>query len=158
MEDTVHAICQARILEWVAFPFSRGSSNPGIEPRSPTLQADSWPAEPQGKHLMGNGLKITVNVTGCLKTNAGGLRLVLWWRGLLRVQWGNLWSFGILNSWMWMISCVCGHQLNPFNPQILRFDYDKIRVTGHGQKLHPSLLGLSWGKTHVDHKNQRVAK
>ena len=42
-------ILQARILEWVAFPFSRGSSNPGIEPRSPSLQADSLPAEPQGK-------------------------------------------------------------------------------------------------------------
>ena len=36
-------------MEWVAFPFSRGSFNPGIEPRSPTLQADSLPAEPQGK-------------------------------------------------------------------------------------------------------------
>ena len=31
-----------RILEWVAFFFSRGSSHPGIEPRSPTLQADSY--------------------------------------------------------------------------------------------------------------------
>ena len=36
---------QARILEWVAFPFSRGSSNPGIKPRSPALQVDSLPAE-----------------------------------------------------------------------------------------------------------------
>ena len=26
MDDTVHGIAQARILEWVAFPFSRGSS------------------------------------------------------------------------------------------------------------------------------------
>ena len=42
-------LLQARILEWVAFPFSRGSSQPGIKPRSPTLQADSLPAEPQGK-------------------------------------------------------------------------------------------------------------
>ena len=25
---TVHGILQARILEWVAFPFSRGSSQP----------------------------------------------------------------------------------------------------------------------------------
>ena len=33
----------------VAFPFSRGSSHPGIEPKSHTLQADSLPAEPQGK-------------------------------------------------------------------------------------------------------------
>ena len=45
----VHGILQARILEWVAFPFSRGSSNPGIEPRSPTLQEYSLPAEAQGK-------------------------------------------------------------------------------------------------------------
>ena len=45
MEYTIHGILQARILEWVAIPFSRGSSKPGIEPRSPTLQVDSLPAE-----------------------------------------------------------------------------------------------------------------
>ena len=45
MDYTVHGILQARILEWVDFPFSRGSS----QPRSPALQADSLPAEPQGK-------------------------------------------------------------------------------------------------------------
>ena len=49
MDYGVHGILQARILEWVAFPFSRGSSQPRIEPRSPALQADSLPAEPQGK-------------------------------------------------------------------------------------------------------------
>ena len=30
--SSVHGILQARILEWVAIPFSRGSSNPGIKP------------------------------------------------------------------------------------------------------------------------------
>ena len=49
MNYTVHGILQARILEWVAFPFSRDLSNPGIEPRSSTLRADSLPAEPPGK-------------------------------------------------------------------------------------------------------------
>ena len=49
MGYTVHGILQARILEWVAFPFSRDLPNPGIEPRSPALQADSLPVEPQGK-------------------------------------------------------------------------------------------------------------
>ena len=44
MAYTVHGILQARILDWVAFLFSRGSS----QSRSPTLQADSLPAEPQG--------------------------------------------------------------------------------------------------------------
>ena len=46
---TVHGILQATIMEWVAFPFSRGSSHPRTEPRSPSLQMDSLPAEPQGK-------------------------------------------------------------------------------------------------------------
>ena len=49
MDYTFHGILQARILEWVAFPFSRGSFQPRIEPRSPAWQADSLPAEPQGK-------------------------------------------------------------------------------------------------------------
>ena len=45
MDYTVCGILQARTLEWVAFPFSRGSA----QPRSPSLQADSLPAEPPGK-------------------------------------------------------------------------------------------------------------
>ena len=35
MDYTVNGILQARILEWVAFPFSRGSS----QPRSAAVQA-----------------------------------------------------------------------------------------------------------------------
>ena len=47
-DSSAHGILQARILEWVAFPFSRGFPNPGIKPRSPALQVDSLPAELQG--------------------------------------------------------------------------------------------------------------
>ena len=49
MDCTVHGILQAKILEWVAVPFSRDRPNPGIEPRSPALQADSLLVEPFGK-------------------------------------------------------------------------------------------------------------
>ena len=57
MDYRVHGILLARALECIAFPFSRGSSwprslnpgRPGIEPRSPTFQADSLPAKPPGK-------------------------------------------------------------------------------------------------------------
>ena len=45
----VHGITQTRIVVWEAFPSSRGSSQPRIKPRSPALQEDSLPAEPQGK-------------------------------------------------------------------------------------------------------------
>jgi len=49
MDSIVHEILQARILEWAVFPFSRGSSNSGIEPRSPALQAESYQLSYQGK-------------------------------------------------------------------------------------------------------------
>ena len=46
--SSVHGILQTRILEWVAMPSSRGLPDPGIEPRSPALQADSLPSGPTG--------------------------------------------------------------------------------------------------------------
>ena len=49
MDYTVHGILQARILKWVAFPFLGDLPNPGIEPRSPALWADSLSAEPPEK-------------------------------------------------------------------------------------------------------------
>ena len=47
--SSVPGILQARILEWVAIPFSKGSSDPGIEPMSHALQADALPSEPRVK-------------------------------------------------------------------------------------------------------------
>ena len=45
LDCTVHGILQARILKWVAFPFSRRSFQlQGIEPRSPALQEDYLPS------------------------------------------------------------------------------------------------------------------
>ena len=45
IDYTVHGILQARILEWVTCPFSRES----YQLRSPALQVDALPAEPQEK-------------------------------------------------------------------------------------------------------------
>ena len=47
--SSVHGILQARILEWIAISFSRDLPDPGIEPRSPAVQADALPSEPLGK-------------------------------------------------------------------------------------------------------------
>ena len=61
LDYMVQGILLARMLKWVAFPFSRRSSKlgkvqvkalncqPGIEPRFPALQVDSLAVEPQGK-------------------------------------------------------------------------------------------------------------
>ena len=49
----VHGIVQARTLEngniGLSFPSPRDLPDPGIEPGSPALQADSLPSEPPGK-------------------------------------------------------------------------------------------------------------
>ena len=47
--SSAHGILQARILEWVAIPFSRDLPNREIEPKFPALQANSLPSEPPGK-------------------------------------------------------------------------------------------------------------
>jgi len=49
--SSVHEISQAMILEWVAISFSRDLPDPGTEPKSPALQADSLLSELQGKPL-----------------------------------------------------------------------------------------------------------
>ena len=49
MDYTVHGILQARIVEWVAIPFSGDLPNLGIKPRSPTVLANSLPAKPLGE-------------------------------------------------------------------------------------------------------------
>ena len=46
MDYKVHGILQARNWTGEPFPSLEDLPNPGIEPRSPTLQADSLPAEP----------------------------------------------------------------------------------------------------------------
>ena len=48
----VHGIFQARILESLPFPFSGDLPNPGMEPGSPALWADSLPFEPPGKPIV----------------------------------------------------------------------------------------------------------
>ena len=47
--SSVHGVFQAKTLEWVAIPFSRGPSWPRDWTRSLALQEDSLPSEPPGK-------------------------------------------------------------------------------------------------------------
>ena len=49
MDYIVHEIPQPRILEWVTFPFSRGSSQPRNRTQVSGIAADSLSAEPQSE-------------------------------------------------------------------------------------------------------------
>ena len=48
MDYTVHGNLQARILEWIAPSFSRGSSQPRDQTQVSRIATKSLPAEPQG--------------------------------------------------------------------------------------------------------------
>ena len=68
MDYTVHGILQATILEWGAFPFSRGPSQLRNWTLVSALQADSLPAEPQGSPLR------LLSWSHCSRIEAFGLR------------------------------------------------------------------------------------
>ena len=57
-------ILPARILEWIPFPSPGFLPNPGIEPRYPTLKADSSVSQPPGKPKPNQ--KFSVFNTRCL--------------------------------------------------------------------------------------------
>ena len=50
--SSVHVILQARILEWVAIPFSSDLPDPGIEPRSPALRVDHLSHQGSPPHIL----------------------------------------------------------------------------------------------------------
>ena len=75
--SSVRGILEARILEWVAIPFNRGSSQAGREPRSPALQADSLLSEPPGKpfhnvceYKNSNSIPSIYIIVGCISVKS----------------------------------------------------------------------------------------
>ena len=84
MDYTVHRILQARIQEWVAFPFSRASFQPRDWTQVSRIAGGVLPAEPQGKPK---------------NTSVGSLSLLQW---IFMTQESNLVSCiagGFLTSW-----------------------------------------------------------
>ena len=69
--SSVHVILQARILGCIAMPSS-------IQPRSPTLQADSLPSESPGKPPVSDYLTTFLNLLFCFNTLSSLSFLLIW--------------------------------------------------------------------------------
>ena len=96
--SSVHGILQARVLEWGACPSSGDLPNPGIDPRSPTLQ-DSLLPEPAGKPK---------------NTGVGSLSLLL---GIFPTQesnWGLLHCMQILYQLIYQGNPIIGQPIVSF--------------------------------------------
>ena len=78
--SSVPGISQARILEWVAISSLRALPDPGVEPVSPALQADSLPVEPSEK--LQSGYRINVNIINCATIKGRG-----WLTEVRRQKW-----------------------------------------------------------------------
>ena len=65
--SSVHGILQARILQWVAIPFYRGSSWPSDRTWILALQIDSLPSEPPGRPLQQSTSILYKSLSGFLE-------------------------------------------------------------------------------------------
>ena len=111
MDYTVHGILQARILEWVAFPFCRGL-NPG-------LLHCSLPAEPQGKPNIGVGsLSLLQQIFPTQESNLftnWAIREAINYEELVKRRWikdfeEHVKEEHLHSSWSWITSGIFGKQ------------------------------------------------
>ena len=108
--SSLRGISQTRILEWVAIPFSGDLPDPGIEPRSPALQADSLPLEPPGEIKGINSLSV-LKTRSLRSRRQQGTRLPhlsqqLVLPGILGVSWPETASFPSSAS-IFLPGCLC---------------------------------------------------
>ena len=83
MNYTVHGVLQARILEWAAFPFSRGSSQPRDQTQVSCIAGGfftSWASREAHRSQNQTQLKWLSSSSRFVITNAGDLGLIpgLW--------------------------------------------------------------------------------
>ena len=96
---SVHGILLARILEWLAIPFSRESSQPTMKSRSPAMQADSLPSEPPRKpHISLNNTFNAVSLSFLGEGNGSPLQYSCLENSTDRGAWRAK-AYGVAKSW-----------------------------------------------------------
>ena len=105
--SSVHGILPARILEWVAMPSSRGSS----QPRDPTriscsscIAGGFFTAEPPGKSYFGYSTFQILLVRGVFRCSSERMLSIIWYilpipAPLICCLWSQIWS---LFLWAWL--------------------------------------------------------
>ena len=135
--SSVHGISQARILEWVDISFSRDLPNPGIDPKSPGLQADSRPSEPPTQPINPNNSELSEHWITYVH-----LFLTRLWDFLLLLL-----SFNFLISWPHCMACrifVPWPGIEPCKHSLLTYPRSSHV---HTKTAIPTILTLLWPKS-----------
>ena len=114
------------------FPSPGDRPNPGIEPSSPALQADSLPAEPQGKPQ---------------NTWVGNLSLLQWIFPTQELNWGLLHCRRILYQLSHQGSLPSTSLFSQGTPSTAALLFSLNPVSGAPARPVPSLLRISWRKS-----------
>ena len=116
--SSVHGISQARILEWEAIPFSKGSSQPRDRTQA-ALQADSLPSEPPRKLATWKGMhKAGVFLPGSFAVSVRGQRWALS-AGHSAVPLNLSWCSTWLLPWLWGWGGKRGRWMDFTSPRLL---------------------------------------
>ena len=86
--NSVHGVLLARILEWVAFPFSRGASWPRDQTVVCHTEADSFPSEPPGKPSSCVSCSLMKGVNNSTRHNCTVWVMLIWVK--VRQLWQHL--------------------------------------------------------------------
>ena len=141
--SSVHRVLQARILEWGSISFSRGSSDPGVEPGSPSWQAGPLPSgpprKPSGSSLVGG---IETGPAGCALRPAlpRGVFGHIWGR----FGWSQLGAGCAPGPWWVEAGGAAPHRAAPTRPLM------PVALRRRSPALHPPCQGCAGAKGLVE--------
>ena len=165
--SSVHEICWARVLEWVAFPFSRPFSQPRDQTQVSHIAGNSLPVEPPGKSKNtgvysaknAEGIEAYPFSSGFFQPKMGSLTLQvdslpaelpgkprrhkatlikILWAGLLEVREMNLAPRG--KKWLWyLIKVIQGATIS----SEIREKHDSILVQEYSTSLESISTSVS---------------
>ena len=119
-DSSIHKILQARVLDWIAIYFSRGSFRPGIELRSPA-------------HITDRCFTLWANRKACL------IPWILKYFTKAFLEWRVEWAYVLLAGWMLQLSKF--HRAN----DCFLMSYSNSRCTKTRLSQFPRCVNSFWG-------------
>ena len=135
MKYIVHGILQARILEGVAFSYSRGSSHPRDRTQVSHIAGRFLPAEPQGKPQNSESSAQTSSIGGCLNHAFN-----ITWHGSIYYSHPLLLLLGTKKS-IFLHTLTCLGQKNVSKSELCHFRREELKCPPYFHPIDGRITG-----------------